>query len=124
MTTEEILLLIIAVGVLTAMFVVAIVSLVKQCRREKKRKERDRSVSKGDILLYNHDEENPFRDNEWNYDLVTETRVNKDGRVYFISQKCNIDGVLAPKGNYLRYDNTSGLPFNGDLYTIVNHIDL
>lgn len=113
--------------ILTAGFFVSVVNLIADHitkKRKAKVAENNPKPKKGDILIYNYDEENPFKDNEWNYDLITETRTNKNGDVYYISKKCNIDGILAPRGAFGNNDNDSGLPFNENLYTIVNHIDL
>lgn len=92
--------------------------------KDKKNKDKKNNLKVGDILIFKYDLKNPFRDNEWNYDLVTDVRMNDDGEVYFTSTKCNKDGDIAPK-DYVRYryENTRGETFNPEIYDIVNHIE-
>lgn len=93
-------------------------------RKDKKKKDTENNLKVGDVLISKYALKNPFRDNEWNYDLVTDVRVNDDGEVYFTSTKCNKDGDIAPK-DYMsyRYENTRGETFNSETYDIVNHIE-
>ena len=93
-------------------------------RKDKKKKDTKNNLKVGDVLISKYALKNPFRDNEWNYDLVTDVRVNDDGEVYFTSTKCNKGGDIAPK-DYMsyRYENTRGETFNPETYDIVNHIE-
>lgn len=92
--------------------------------KDKKKKDAKNNLKVGDILILKNALKNPFMDNEWNYELVTDVRTNNDGEVYFTSTKCNKDGDIAPK-YYMSYrdENTRGETFNLETYVIVNHIE-
>ena len=77
----------------------------------------------GDIIAYSPKFENPFKDNTWEYELVTEVKMNENGETYYKSSKCNIIGVISKKANDWE-QNTDGAKYTPLLYKIVNHIIL
>lgn len=77
-------------------------------------------VKIGDIILPYPYGDNPFIDDEWQYETVTEVRVNDDNVYFFKSYTSNINGSPAPEQNDIP-SHRNGARWSNSLYKIKGH---